>query len=136
VRILAAVLRKHLQQAATQRKAAGRDVDDTALQALVGKDLLLGGLNAFERNSNVRVQLFPLRCQAHTLRRAEEQRAAQLRFKAADDARDVRLIVVERGSGLRKALVLCGIVENTVAVIADVHGVLLLSRWGIYQFDI
>ena len=97
VRILIAIPLKHSKQAAAQRKAAGRDVDDTALQALVGKDLLLGGLNALERNRNVRVQLFPLRCQAHTLRRAEEQRAAQLRFKAADDARDVRLIVVKVG---------------------------------------
>ena len=58
-RVFAAVLREHLQQTTTQRKAAGRDVDDAALQALVGEDLLLGSLNAFERNGNVRVQLFP-----------------------------------------------------------------------------
>ena len=133
VRILAAVLRKHLQQTAAQRKAAGRAMWTMPLCRLWSEKISSSAASMLSNATAMCAYSFsPSGVRRHTLRRAEEQRAAQLGFKTADDARDVRLIVVERGSGLRKALVLCGIVENTVAVIADIRGVLLLSRWRIY----
>ena len=100
VRIFAAVLCEHLQKAAAQRKAARGDVEDAALQAPVRGDLRLGSLNVFKGDGDVGEYFFPLRRQAYALRRAEEQRTVQLGFEPADDARDIRLGVIERGSGL------------------------------------
>ena len=136
VGIFAAVLLQHPQQAAAQAEAAGRDMHHAALQALVGKDLILRGLDVFKGKGNMGIQLFPLRRQPHPLGRTEEQCAAQLGFQPPDDARDVRLIVVERGGGVGKTSVLCGVVKNAVAVIANIHKITSFMIGGIYEFCI
>lgn len=78
VRILTAIPLKHSKQAAAQRKAAGRDMDNAALQALIGEDFFLGGFNAFKGNGNVLIQLFALRCQPDPMCRTKnnEQRSS------------------------------------------------------------
>ena len=121
VRIFAAIAREHLQNTGAQGKAAGGDVNDAALQALVGKNLRFAGLNALKGDGNVRIELFPLRREAYALRRAEEQRAAKLGFEPADHACHVGLVVVKGGGSLRKAAVFGRIVKDAVAVVTDVH---------------
>ena len=132
--IFAAVTPKNLQQAAAQAKPAGCDADNAALQALVGENFILRRLDILEGEGDVRIQLFSLRRQAHALGRAEEQGTAQLGFQPSDDARDIRLVVVECGCGVGKALVLCGIVENTVTIIANIHKIASFKTGGYMNF--
>ena len=72
VRILIAIPLKHSKQAAAQRKAAGRDMDNAALQAQIGEDIFLGGYNAFKGNCIVLIQLFALRCQPDPMCRTKK----------------------------------------------------------------
>ena len=121
VRICAAVAREHLQKPRAQGKAARCDVDDTALQALVGEDLLFACLDALKRDGDVRVELLPLGREAHALRRAEKQRAAELGFELSDHTCHIGLVAVERRGGLREAAEFGGVIKDAVAVVADVH---------------
>jgi len=123
---LPAVPGKDPQQTPLQGKTAGGNAHGTRLQALTGEQLRLAGGDALKGGGNVRVELFPLWRQANPLGGAEEQGAAQLRLQTPYHAGHIGLVVVERGRGLRKALVFGGVVENAIAVIADVHDAVLL----------
>ena len=132
--IFAAIPLQYLQQAAAQTKSAGRNADDAALQALVRENFILRRFDVLEGKGNVRIQLFSLRRQANALGRAEEQGTAQLGFQPPDDARDIRLIVVQRGCGVGKALVLRGIIENAVTIIANIHKIASFENGGYMNF--
>mgnify|MGYP001522648308 CR=1 FL=1 len=78
-------------------------------------------LDALKRDGDVRVELLPLGREAHALRRAEKQRAAELGFELSDHACHVGLVAVERRGGLREAAEFGGVIKDAVAVVADVH---------------
>lgn len=79
-------------------------------------------LDALKRDGDVCVELLPLWREAHALRRAEKQRAAELGFELSDHACHVGLVAVERRGGLREAAEFGGVIKDAIAVVADVHG--------------
>ena len=71
-------------------------MDNAALQALIGAQLVLARLDLGKGGGNMGIELFPLGRELHALRRAGKERAAQLGLQPVDRARDVGLVAVKR----------------------------------------